>query len=478
MLQSHACGVRTTIKGNLLGAPELPSLRLRGLFGCMFGAEFSSHKAVSHREGREGNGVPEEARHPEILHVRGLQLRLSSLRRSLAVVFAAVFARSPGHPRLCRPPRISLLLRRPRSNSSALRLLQSGSDKIATLIQTPVRHEYTSMRSMNERNVNESKYGFWGVLARKAMSILEEDGVSQQFNNESFSDPQMLETSKGIQLKQPLQSPEHNRKAENLASSLNYIGGTIKNAIEEGLMIVENRTADIIQGTKKLQIRRKSMSFNPRNQIPIAPTEDPSQNQSDKENQLKASRDVANVMAAKAKLLLRELKSLKADLAFVKERCTQLEDENKLLRESRPKDDSTQDDDLIRLQLETLLAEKGRLAHENSMYARENRFLREIVEFHQLTMQDVMYLEDAIDEDVSEAGNIQISSPNSSLSASDVISPAISSPHSPSSLPDAPPSQNTDVAEPESDHTTAPVSREEDSSPKFDESPRHSVSSS
>lgn len=52
----------------------------------------------------------------------------------------------------------------------------------------------------------------------------------------------------------------------------------------------------------------------------------------------------------------------------------------------------------IRLQLETLLAEKSRLAHENSVYARENRFLREVVEYHQLTMQDVVYLDEGSEE--------------------------------------------------------------------------------
>ncbi|KAJ6407629.1 hypothetical protein OIU84_011007 [Salix udensis] len=102
--------------------------------------------------------------------------------------------------------------------------------------------------------------------------------------------------------------------------------------------------------------------------------------------------------AAKAKLLLRELKTLKADLAFAKQRCSQLEEENRMLRESREKGSNVEDDDLIRLQLETLLAEKARLAHENSVYARENRFLREIVEYHQLTMQDVVYLDEGSEE--------------------------------------------------------------------------------
>lgn len=44
------------------------------------------------------------------------------------------------------------------------------------------------------------------------------------------------------------------------------------------------------------------------------------------------------------------------------------------------------------------MAEKARLAHENSVFARENRFLREIVEYHQLTMQDVVYLDEGIEE--------------------------------------------------------------------------------
>jgi len=57
---------------------------------------------------------------------------------------------------------------------------------------------------------------------------------------------------------------------------------------------------------------------------------------------------VANATAAKAKLLLRELKSVKADLAFAKQRCAQLEEENKLLRETKQKGSKTgEDDDLV-----------------------------------------------------------------------------------------------------------------------------------
>ncbi|OIW20136.1 hypothetical protein TanjilG_02112 [Lupinus angustifolius] len=123
----------------------------------------------------------------------------------------------------------------------------------------------------------------------------------------------------------------------------------------------------------------------------------PPNSQTIHQTQLKASRHVAMATAAKAKLLLRELKTVKADLAFAKARCLQLEQQNKLLRDG-DKGLNRADDDLIRLQLETLLGEKARLANENETYSRDNRFLREIVEYHQLTMQDVMYLHEGMEE--------------------------------------------------------------------------------
>lgn len=38
------------------------------------------------------------------------------------------------------------------------------------------------------------------------------------------------------------------------------------------------------------------------------------------------------------------------------------------------------------------------MANENETYSRENRFLREVVEYHQLTMQDVVYLDEGMEE--------------------------------------------------------------------------------
>lgn len=66
-------------------------------------------------------------------------------------------------------------------------------------------------------------------------------------------------------------------------------------------------------------------------------------------NFLYVASQVAMATAAKAKLLLRELKTVKADLAFAKARCAQLEEENKLLRdkEGREKGQNRADDDLV-----------------------------------------------------------------------------------------------------------------------------------
>lgn len=279
---------------------------------------------------------------------------------------------------------------------------------------------------------NESK-GFWGVLARKAKAILDDehehdhDHEQQQFEQSAKSRWQMSDTSPAAvqsQQQQPHHTYESFRNVENqpsfrrgldkITNSLNQIGDTFEKAFEEGKTMVENKTADIIQETRKLQIRRKGggLEDQPMMQTTLA------QNQT----QLKASRDVAMATAAKAKLLLRELKSVKADLAFAKQRCAQLEEENKLLRESREKGQNPADDDLIRLQLETLLAEKARLAHDNSVFARENRFLREIVEYHQLTMQDVVYLDEGTEE-VTEVYPISFPSVSQMLCVSLPFSP-------------------------------------------------------
>ncbi|KAK7387314.1 hypothetical protein VNO78_28026 [Psophocarpus tetragonolobus] len=317
--------------------------------------------------------------------------------------------------------------RRDSSLSSLYGLSSASSSPVSPSQPTPTPppsskdsrpYEYTSMK-----NLNESKNGFWGVLARKAKSIIEDDNVPQQSempgtgmsqvpgvaSRGKFQNSNHLEESN---LKRD--SPAFIKGLDAITSSLTHIGGTIGKSLEEGLTIVENRTSDIIQETRK-HIRKKPGNFVGQNQETNHSTpshqsqlrNQMSPKQTDQDLQLKASRDVAMAMAAKAKLLLRELKTVKADLAFAKDRCAQLEEENKILRENRERGDSHDDDDLIRLQLESLLAEKARLAHENSVYARENRFLREVVEYHQLTMQDVVYFDES-NEEVTEVNPLNL----------------------------------------------------------------------
>lgn len=304
--------------------------------------------------------------------------------------------------------------------------------------------DHSRSKSFEAYGNGNAKSGFWGVIAQKAKSILDDDKSipqhdtkpqPQTLKSHSFSAstaPSAAQNSPS-QFKPMYQSLDCNRKLDNpkfrkgldkITLSLNQLGDTFEKAFEEGRTIVENKTADL-----RTQIRRKGsgdLNQSPDLRNPLQEAAQ-TQTQSSNDTKLKASRDVAMATAAKAKLLLRELKSVKADLAFAKARCSQLEEENKVLRdrEGSVKGQNREDDDMIRHQLETLLAEKARLASENEMYSRENRFLREVVEYHQLTMQDVVYIDEGMEEvsEVYPADDIGITgllsvSPHSSSPAS------------------------------------------------------------
>lgn len=98
---------------------------------------------------------------------------------------------------------------------------------------------------------------------------------------------------------------------------------------------------------------------------------------------------LAIAMATRAASMARELKSIRSDMAFMQERCGLLEEENRKLRDGLAEGTQPDDDDLVRLQLEALLAEKSRLANENANLTRENQCLHQLVEYHQLTSQDL-----------------------------------------------------------------------------------------
>ncbi|OEL32773.1 hypothetical protein BAE44_0006205 [Dichanthelium oligosanthes] len=276
-------------------------------------------------------------------------------------------------------------------------------------VQDPVTQLYTSTTKVNDEGPkydielskkDETRHGFWSLVAQKAKVMLDENGTPRTHPSESRWSYDRVRSS---------ESP-----TSRIGSSEGRldIGGKIKNVLEqEGLAVADNTTPSgggSAVAARKLQIRRKACSMDFRSANLVSPDMSPMLSDDVESPQIKASRDVANAMAAKVKLLQRELKTLKADLAFSKERCAQLEEENRLLRDGN----HDADEDMIRQQLETLLGEKARLAHENTVYARENRFLREIVEYHQLNMQDVVNLddddiEDEDEDDIEEAGQYQ-----------------------------------------------------------------------
>ncbi|TVU19953.1 hypothetical protein EJB05_36136, partial [Eragrostis curvula] len=282
---------------------------------------------------------------------------------------------------------------------NAVSAAAAASSRATDPVQDPVTQLLTSTTNLNDEGSkydlelskkDDARHGFWGLVARKAKVMLDENGTPRE--------SQSSQSRWSYDRVQSSESPMSQRGSEGKLD----IGGKIKNVLEkEGLAVAESRPAEAVSpAVRRLQIRRKACSMDLRGaNLSGLASPDMSPMMSDTESpQIKASRDVANAMAAKVKLLQREMKTVKADLAFSKERCAQLEEENRLLRDGN----HDADEDLIRQQLETLLGEKARLAHENTVYARENRFLREIVEYHQLNMQDVVNLDDHIEEEYGE----------------------------------------------------------------------------
>ncbi|EPS70624.1 hypothetical protein M569_04137, partial [Genlisea aurea] len=151
-----------------------------------------------------------------------------------------------------------------------------------------------------KKSVHESKQGFWGVLARKAKSIIDDDDEEHtDKSRERLGWPTLKRVDKSIkrQYEGAGVSPEFRRKNDApafqkgfnaITSSLNYIG----NALEEGMAAVENRTADIIHETRKIQIRKKSSVSKPPNQDSSIGLSRQQHSHADSEMQLKASRDV------------------------------------------------------------------------------------------------------------------------------------------------------------------------------------------
>uniref|UniRef100_A0A0A9F3A2 Uncharacterized protein n=1 Tax=Arundo donax TaxID=35708 RepID=A0A0A9F3A2_ARUDO len=159
---------------------------------------------------------------------------------------------------------------------------------------------------------DEPKLGLWETLARKAKGILDEDGVAHKFEDYRKDQPCGNNgASNGAQAPQSRWSFENHWKTgdaasrirpEALSACVNQLSGRIRNALEEGLTIVDNKTSSIIEETKKIQMRRKpttSSLYMPNSAVDTLSTSNFSLNQAEsaaQETQLKASRDVRWLM--------------------------------------------------------------------------------------------------------------------------------------------------------------------------------------
>jgi len=219
------------------------------------------------------------------------------------------------------------------------------------------------------------KFWSWNSFAKKAKAVLLDDGISSEIPAEdeiksaASHEPRSLQKGEQVEIAKCEKEPP----------------AVLEKGLEGGLNIVESRGTGILSGEMATTALKKNLP--PGKRSPSANLQkEKIQPGFNNALQLKASRDVAMAMASRAKMLLRELKTVKGDLTFVGNRCSQLEEENKRLRESMVKGVRPDEDDLVRLQLETLLKEKSRLQQENAQYARENQFLHEVVEYHQVAL--------------------------------------------------------------------------------------------
>ncbi|KAI3678930.1 hypothetical protein L6452_38234 [Arctium lappa] len=212
------------------------------------------------------------------------------------------------------------------------------------------------------------------------------------------------------------------RGFDSVASSLSQLSNNLDNALQGAKDLARPPTLSDVLHSSLEHAKRNQNSSNDKdeNAAAAAADDDDEQNlESSKrglkrkldqeeisdENQkefgkLNRAKNIAVSMAKKAGFLAREVKSMKSDLCFMQERCSILEEENRRLRDGFVKGIPPEEDDLVRLQLEALLAEKSRLANDNANLTRENQCLRQLVEYHQLTSRQEE--DDVVEEDYED----------------------------------------------------------------------------
>ncbi|KAF5205723.1 heat-inducible transcription repressor [Thalictrum thalictroides] len=244
-----------------------------------------------------------------------------------------------------------------------------------------------------------SEKRFWSALRNRVDTLLENRKLDEAFNASDLT----LQASLGIE---EAENSKRLRKEDcllllkgfdSIASSLSQLNNNLDTAVNGARELAKPSSAEAldsdpdkaegVEGLNKRGLKRKANSYE------LLDGQDdgkPKENEQGLETgKLKKAKNLAVSMANKAASLARELKSIKSDLCFMQERCLLLEEENRRLREGCGKGMRPEEDDLVRLQLEALLAEKSRLATENANLIRENECLHQLVEYHQLTSQDL-----------------------------------------------------------------------------------------
>ncbi|KVH94394.1 hypothetical protein Ccrd_003545 [Cynara cardunculus var. scolymus] len=190
------------------------------------------------------------------------------------------------------------------------------------------------------------------------------------------------------------------RGFDSVASSLSQLSNNLDNALQNS-----SKDEDEVEDDQNLESNKRGL----KRKMESEEASDENQREFGKLNRAK---NIAISMAKKAGFLAREVKLMKSDLCFIQERCSILEEENRRLRDGFVKGVPPEEDDLVRLQLEALLAEKSRLANDNANLTRENQCLRQLVEYHQLTsrQEEEEVVEDDY-EDVIRGVCLDFSSP-------------------------------------------------------------------
>ncbi|KAF5785071.1 hypothetical protein HanXRQr2_Chr10g0424271 [Helianthus annuus] len=244
---------------------------------------------------------------------------------------------------------------------------------------------------------------FWSVLRNRIDTLLEKQ-KDQGLNYEGKNRAKRLKEDSLLLL----------RGFDSVASSLSQLSNNLDNALQGAKDLARPPTLSDVLHSSLQQAKTdqnlsneeeeedQNLDTNKRGTKRKLDPEESSEETRDNPKEfgkLNRAKNIAVSMAKRAGFLAREMKSMKSDLCFMQERCSILEEENRRLRDGFVKGVPPEEDDLVRLQLEALLAEKSRLANDNANLTRENQCLRQLVEYHQLTSRQEDDEEDPMEDD-------------------------------------------------------------------------------